>query len=178
MLAGVAGLRMAFFMRRVQKIIFIFVILVMPVVTYLFLRGFGENKFTLPYFYFDVMTRNECAQKDSVYSVPQQFIEINKLALPMVIGFRTAEISKYEQDLDEVLANYRGINFYELPSELAQEDVLNCILYLGEGKHIAEPIPFKFVMVDEKRHIRGYYALNDLAEIERLDMELDILLNY
>ena len=55
---------------------------------------------------------------------------------------------------------------------------INCELILGEDHLLKQPIVNKFVLIDSERNIRGYYDCSDLDDIERLDVELDILLNY
>ena len=49
---------------------------------------------------------------------------------------------------------------------------------MGEDRFLDKAIAHKFVLVDTEGQIRGYFMGNDLDEIERLDIELDILLNY
>ena len=55
---------------------------------------------------------------------------------------------------------------------------INCELALGEDNWIDNGIAFKYVLVDTEGIIRGYIEATTLEEIERLDTEVDILLNY
>jgi hypothetical protein len=55
---------------------------------------------------------------------------------------------------------------------------MNCELVLGESEWLDEPIENKSVLIDKEKRIRGYYILTDIDEIERLDTEIDILINF
>ncbi|MCB0506055.1 MAG: hypothetical protein KDC58_11225, partial [Cyclobacteriaceae bacterium] len=53
--------------------------------------------------------------------------------------------------------------------------VANCSLVLGQDSVIHKPIFNQLVLVDTHKQIRGYYSGSELEDMDRLDIELDIL---
>ena len=113
---------------------------------------------------------------------------------PLLFYVPTTIANKFQSDLTNVLEKYPkvGIQPIELRKDsnhmgnqnqlvmdsLAFFNFINCELVLGEDRLLTKPLTNKYVLIDKKLMIRGYYQVDNLDEIERLDVELDILLNY
>jgi hypothetical protein len=107
-----------------------------------------------------------------------------------LVGFYTTASNEFSSDFENVMQKYPAIDLVQFSvnnsmdqvniqlDSAAYSNLLNCELVMGEDRFIEEAIPHKVVMIDVDGRIRGYFMLDDLEEIERLDIELDILLNY
>jgi hypothetical protein len=49
-----------------------------------------------------------------------------------------------------------------------EDNLKDCVFFLKE--------PYNSVLIDDQKRIRGYYKLGDRAEMDRLEVELKILL--
>ena len=169
-------------MRKLTKIFVISVVLLLPVLVFLFLKQFGSNEFTLPYYYEDGHPLPECNSSSGPHFVSKEFVAQGGMELPMLFGYVGSERNEFSADLDNVLKKYPDVAFsmndlFE-PLEESQRQIINCELTMGEDRYLNETPAYKYVLIDKQRRIRGYFQLDNLDEIVRLDMELDILLNY
>ena len=181
-------------MKKIQKIIIMISVLLAPIFVFLFLKQFGINKFELPVYYQEGNPVAECEGAAQLHKLSTGAISENNIELPVLIYVASAQQSEFYSDLNNVLMKYPGIHLRALIFDgevvhqegrqalsldsLAYLDFINCELILGEDHQLTQPIVNKFVLIDSERNIRGYYDCNNLDEIERLDVELDILLNY
>ena len=165
-----------------------------PISVFLFLKQFGANEFELPILYSEGNPIADCSTDSGEYKINLEVLEKYNIKLPALFYVPTTEQDKYYSDLNNVLAKYQNVYIYELMvadssdsnagsvslyfSENEYSNFINCTLILGEDQSLNEAILNKFVLIDDARQIRGYYNCSDLEDIERLDVELDILLNY
>ena len=125
------------------------------------------------------------------HRLSQEFISGNNISLPALIEGITEDDNQFDSDLINVLEKYPEVNRYILTTRLSPTSTatisldtatylqaINCELVFGEDRFIDDAIANKFVLIDKAGFIRGYFNVDDLEEIERLDIELDILLNY
>jgi len=181
-------------MKRAQKIVIMIAVLLAPVLVFLFLKQFGKNQFELPIFYPNGNPVAACNAATQPHTLSADFISSNNIKLPALFYFPGLKKIKYYSDLDNVLEKYKKITVvgvYEVDS-MANGDgasglnlttksymwLINCEVVLGEDQWLGKAIYNKYVLVDNLRQIRGYFDCNKLSEIERLDAELDILMNY
>ena len=174
-------------MRLAQKIIIIILVLLAPILVFLFLKQFGENEFSLPVYYEEGNPLKECNQSVNTHEVDLVTLQIEP---PALISFYSATTNEFSSDMENVLSKYPMVHHRQFSrANLTMENniqldsatysqYLNCELIMGEDQFLSEEIPYKFVLVDREGKIRGYFLMNDLDDIERLDIELDILLNY
>lgn len=163
-------------MRKLIKIFVITVVLLLPVLVFLFLKQFGSNEFTLPVYYASGNPLEECRDTDAPHKVSNEFFFTYNLNRPLIAGVQVRENNEYQYDLLNVLEKYPSVQTFAIsPNDL---QTINCELIIGEDHYINEPIINKYVLIDSDGQIRGYFQLDDLDEIQKLDMELDILLNY
>lgn len=169
-------------------------VLLAPIFVFLFLKEFGSNKFELPIYYPDSNPIADCDRSDEQHRLTKEIVFKNDLKLPALFYLPTDGQSEYYSDLHNVLSKYPGVDIWAVSFEknvVVQEGVkslimyskdysefINCELVLGEDHWLKEPITNKYVLIDGQRRIRGYYECDNLDDIERLDVELDILLNY
>lgn len=177
---------MTFFIKTaVQKFLKVFVItvvLLVPVVVFLFLKKFGSNEFALPVYYENGNPLEQCYTDDSVHHLSPKFRATYLRKAPVLVGFEGEYNNQFEYDLLNVLKKYPEIEVKKINlccvTDETRHRVLNCELVLGEDRYIDEAELNKYVLIDSAYQIRGYFTIDDLDEINRLDMELDILLNY
>ncbi|SMD33138.1 hypothetical protein SAMN04488029_1503 [Reichenbachiella faecimaris] len=189
------------------KSIFLFLILILPVLLYLFLQGFGKNQFAIPiYFQSGIVTPLEGCES----SVSGQPYQLNEAALNVLVGEKVSPrgITVYElgnSDSDKLrnnmytfLEKYKGRKDITLVSIRAQRDTLFTPSRYDAWKRFNLPdsnlmklgrcilqldlnsqmkADSGLVLVDQNRQIRGYYDPMILKEIDRLNTELFILLS-
>jgi hypothetical protein len=157
-----------------KKIIYLLLALVLPGLVFLFLKFFGKNQFDIPVYYekgvSNLPTRCQTIKKEQ-YFLPDSVLKTikwrrgNALLLSGVTGAEQNELRRLSKEV-----NRRDLQLIFLDS--IKEDRLrlwkNCVLFLNE--------PYKALLIDNQRRIRGYYALNSRDEIERLEIELEIFL--
>ena len=182
-------------MKKTQKVMIMISVLLAPIFVFLFLKEYGDNKFELPVYYPDGNPITECDRRDGQHKLTKEIVITNNLKLPALFYLPTEEQSEYYSDLYNVLSKYPDVKIRALlkteGSVVAQDGIqsvrlgsveydkfINCELVLGEDHWLKEPINDKYVLIDSQRRIRGYYEVDNLDDIERLDVELDILLNY
>ena len=175
-------------MKIIKKVLFLIAALVVPSMIYIFLRGFGFNKFEIPVYYEDGISIEGCDASDSTHTV--QF-EDYALHGPQLFYFPQwindeefyRQCKRIRDKQPEVVftaiadsSNYTFVgNLLLVPDEEHLYEIANCALVLGQEGSISEPLYNQLVLVDSKKRIRGYFDGNELEEMDRLDMELDIL---
>jgi len=175
-------------MKIIKKILFLIAALVVPSMIYIFLRGFGYNKFEIPVYYEDGVAIEGCDASDSTHTV--QF-ENYTLQGPQLFYFpQWVNDEEFYRQCNRINDKQPKVVFTAIADSsnhtfignlllVSDEDQLyqiaNCALVLGQEFFISEPIYNQLVLVDSKKRIRGYFNGNELEEMDRLDMELDIL---
>jgi len=180
-------------MKTVQKIVIVSLVLLLPVLVYSFLKEYGSNQFELPVYYQKGNPISRCNKDTAQHRVSKEFVFTLNAHLPLLIYVVDTSQIEYYADLTNVLEKYPTIhkkalyNYGEpdtsfVPAKnINTSDFhysINCELVLGENQWLEQAITNKYVLIDRKSRIRGYYDCTQLGEIERLDIELDILLNY
>ena len=178
-------------MKGLKKATVISVVLLLPVLVFLFLKKYGTNEFDLPIYYLEGSPLVECDHSPGPHTISTEFTSNYSLELPVLIHFESRSRNNYSSDLENVLQKYNEINNITFSQDsliqaanfvaLASKDylnVLNCELVMGEDRYLIKHIEHKYILIDSARQIRGYFKLSDLDDIQRLDMELDIVLNY
>ena len=176
-------------MQKLFKGVIITVVLLIPVLVFLFLKQFGSNKFELPVYYIEGNPITECQAENKQHLVSGTFVDVQGVQLPALFYYQGEVKNEFYFDLVNVLERYPAVNIYPIVTDSAKSktvqpiydfdlEVLNCELILGEDHFLLAPLFNKYVLVDSLRQIRGYFMIDELKEIDRLDMELDILLNY
>jgi len=157
-----------------KKIIFLFLALALPLLIFGFLKYFGKNKFDIPVYYkkgtADVA--HECAPStEGQYFVPDSLLTAIRWkgrAVLIGVGLDKTERS----DIDQLVQRMHAADLQVADLDQFGPARLNgwkkCVLFLET--------PWKVVLIDDKKQIRGYYAPSTREEVDRLGIELDILL--
>ncbi|MBU2915344.1 MULTISPECIES: hypothetical protein [Reichenbachiella] len=191
---------------KIFKSIALLLLLFLPGAIYLFLQGFGKNKFDIPIYYSTgVDTLTACGQLmvagqyhvDPIPAISGQlmdkvtlydfgvlsdsnFVSQRNNLLTFLTKFKSEErlqvASLYTTDsLYTTLEGYSILKYVRVDSSIFKTFV-SCQLFVFDGdKASSEALPM--VLVDKERKIRGYFNPNDLEEIDRLNIEVNILLN-
>ncbi len=156
------------------KSIFLFLALILPILIFIFLKFFGKNEFAVPPMYTEISPQNSegCLPVSLPYLVPDSVLNqlaIGEDSLTLVLFGQPNDESKIQINrvMDEISKD--GIRMVQFPSLTGK--VLQwkkCIFFLKE--------PFDLVLVDRSGVIRGQYNSNDREEIDRLLMEITIIL--
>ena len=149
-----------------KKIIYLSLALLLPAIIFVFLKYFGKNEFDIPVYskhgVFEISNSKESLQ----YFVPDSVLMKWKWSgSPALISSATENEAEV---LKQLIADTKliGIQLITLgkDDEIAKKD----ILFVKE--------PWNAVLVDGQKRIRGYYKLSNRDEMDRLEVELKILL--
>jgi hypothetical protein len=155
-----------------MKKIILIICLLLPVGVFVFLRYFGKNEFSIPVYYENGVDDppTNCNRKyDSPYQVSESaLLNFGWKGKPVLI---VADSSRSVQ---------LGIN--RLEEGITVE--LQTLFLTGKDEYLDQfyscdlllKDPWKIVLIDEQRRIRGYYDPETREEVDRLAVELKILL--
>jgi hypothetical protein len=159
-----------------KKILFLFLALLLPICIFLFLKIFGKNEFDVPPLHQQgaAPSPQHCRVSYTVpYTLPDSVMTLISTPAAKATLF-IVNFSGSESVLDRVREeNGEGEVQIISPQALATDPVTlrylkNCILLLPE--------PHDLVLVDSQKRIRGYYTSADREEIDRLLVEVNIIL--
>lgn len=187
-----------------KKGIFLFLLIILPIVIFLFLKGFGRNEFTIPIYYEqglgDSLSTPCLDRAKSQYYVNSPFTEEGKIKLihferidgPLTL-FRLEELERV-QDVFGEDSEVELITSVNEKSMKVQEvnDYKNRIQFFdGFWKRqqldslawadlkfcdmAMSDLDNRVVLVDKQNRIRGYYNIAERDETDRLILELRIL---
>jgi hypothetical protein len=172
-----------------KKALYLFLALALPGLIFVFLKFFGQNEFEVQVYYQDGLPKDSiCSTTSSMpYAVADSvFTRIG------TAGKRTARIiavypfikddlselnriaTKYQPDSVEtiIVSGIPNLPKSELPVTQLNYDsfgwVVACAFRVNE--------PWSVVLLDEQKRIRGYYDGSRRDEMDRLDLELSIIL--
>ena len=187
------------------KGIYLFLLILLPVIIFLFLKAFGNNRFDIPVLYAngigDTLTNVSCLDRtNSQYYVQAPFME---KGVVKVVQFESQDGPVLKTRLEE-LEKVQDI-FYKNPkiqmftflnaSSLQTSSISNYnkrVTFLDEFWNFEEldsvvwsslrqcdlvltPLDNRVVLIDEENRIRGYYNIMEREETDRLVLELRIL---
>ncbi len=176
-------------MNNIKKILFLIAALIIPSMVYVFLRGFGNNKFEIPVYYSEGITIEGCTSDIK----KAHFVNFENYDLEGAQLFFFSQWIKSNEFLrqckriktkpyhvaftaisDTVMHNELG-NTLVVKDEAQLFKIANCALVIGQDSAISIPLYNQLILVDADKRIRGYYDGNDIEDMDRLDIELDIL---
>ena len=157
-----------------KKIFYLLLALALPGLIFIFLKLFGKNHFDIPVYYKEGVSDlpTECrGAYHGQYVVPDSILKTigwkNGDAL-LVVGAterEQIELAKIQNKTKENSLQIISLDNLE-PTRL--KILQDCVLFLKD--------PFDVVLIDKQKRIRGYFALNSREEIDRLEVETEILL--
>jgi hypothetical protein len=156
-------------MKRTSKFLLLFLALLLPALVFVFLKKFGRNEFDVPPLFQEAVTAPvncESYQYSVPYVVPENVrtsLESSPNAVNVfIVGGAGSTV------LLRLVEEFTGLGFvvHQVPPD--KKEIATCALLL-------QP-PMNTVVVDSAGQIRGQYDINDREEVDRLVLELKILL--
>ncbi|GHN03171.1 hypothetical protein WSM22_46600 [Cytophagales bacterium WSM2-2] len=152
-----------------KKIIYLFLALLLPVLVFVFLKLFGKNHFDIPVYYSDGVKEvpADCnLPADGQYSISKD--QLSKAGWGGSSGVLINDSLVTDvAEIQKISANI-GVRFELVSVKDWTRADKKCILLLKN--------PWNVVLIDEQRRIRGYYKTGNREEMDRLEVELKILL--
>lgn len=153
---------------NVKKAILLFLALLLPVCIFVFLKFFGKNEFDVPAFYQEEKPE---APSDCSYEYSMPYVIPDSVMTSVVKDdSKTLYLIHFSspENLSRVVENYGSdINVVNDP-DLGTASIRKCVFLMNEKQDV--------ILIDKQKRIRGYYDSKDREEIDRLLLELDILL--
>ncbi|MEK6783189.1 MAG: hypothetical protein AABY93_15925 [Bacteroidota bacterium] len=159
-----------------KKIVFLLLALILPVLVFLFLKFYGKNEFTVePLFQTgEVKLPAGCSTiqvpyiiPDSTYFYLKREYETDSLLVIFYEGM-TKDLDASDTQLRRLNESFRPGTRVSVKRMSGIDKWVECALILHSPKDV--------VLLDNKRRIRGQYISEDRDDIDRLMMELDIIL--
>jgi hypothetical protein len=165
-----------------KKTVYLFLALLLPGIIFVFLKYFGKNEFAIPVYYqngidsVSVICGGDYAKPYLLPDSILQSIGADKKHARVVV-FEPTQTTRTELNrltdifrpeeftMTEVIVR-QGDSFGI--SEIRYRRWTSCIFFIRE--------PYNAVLVDEENKIRGYYAVDSREEMDRLILEMQILL--
>lgn len=154
-----------------KKILFLCLALLLPVGTFLFLKFFGKNKFEVPLLHEQPV--NAVAGCNYTYATPYTLADSIMRAIE---GGKESNLYLLNFSDDPTVVNTIANDFtttevvlVDGPAISNLPDFEKCVLLKPENADL--------VLVDSKKQIRGYYEAADLNELDRMVVEIRILVD-
>lgn len=154
-----------------KKVLFLCLALLLPVGTFLFLKFFGKNKFEVPFLHEQPIT----AAAGCDYAYPSPYLLADSIMRSIQNG-KESNLYLLNFSNDPTVVNTITDDFAETevmlvdgPSISGLPDFEKCVLLKPENADL--------VLIDSKKRIRGYYEAADLDELDRMVVEVRILID-
>lgn len=158
-----------------KKSLFLFLALLFPVLIFLFLKMFGRNEFEVPVLHqqADFIPPSGCGfQYPTPYRIADSVmakLEVNNRDSLFVFFFRARE----EAAMNRVRVEFRGdpvqvISPADVPESIDPDFLSECVLLMPKDSAVT--------VVDHDYRIRGYYRGDDRKDVDRLIVEMKIIL--
>lgn len=163
-----------------KKIVYLFIALLLPIAVFLFLKFFGKNEFAVtPLFQSEKeLPSGNCAYSyDVPYTIPDSvfsLLRIQSRSELVVVIFAAASAGEEDDRLVNRVQDgflYDPVEFRwisEDTSAVRWDLIRRCVFLLPDGINV--------VALDRKGRIRGQYDGHSLEEMDRLTVELKVIL--
>jgi len=159
-----------------RKIIYLFIALMLPGLIFIFLKRFGKNEFDIPVFY-QTTADSLNAVCRTHYKSPYRISDSallqlgwnKKKATVFLFNWNSSgkELNRLSDTFAESEYDLIKVTFAE-PDTMKYKELAACVFFVG--------VPRDLVLMDEQKRIRGYYVSASREEMDRLIVELKILL--
>lgn len=159
-----------------KKLIYLVLALLLPIAVFVFLRTFGKNEFSIPVYYEQgvaEVVQPGCDYTYSIpYSIPDSVLQRSGWTGESPVTLFVADTTEVVKvNLNRLLEEFDETDVQLLkPSEESsiQDHWYACFFFLKK--------PWSVVLIDSEKKIRGYYAPTSREEMDRLIVEMKILL--
>ncbi|MBI1770756.1 MAG: hypothetical protein HY015_07250 [Bacteroidetes bacterium] len=154
-----------------KKITYLFLALLLPVLVFVFLKYFGKNEFDIPVYYSAGVSadtlQNECrfTVRGQYYVADSVLKKWNRKGSVILFSFSRHQETEW---MNELIKDGKLEFLQQVCWNCGEDKLKDCIFFLKE--------PYNAVLIDDQRRIRGYYKLGNREEMDRLEVELKILL--
>lgn len=158
----------------IKKLIYLFLALLLPIGVFLFLRAFGKNEFSIPVYYETEKPEYPASCQFSYtvpYTIPDSILRAagwKEGSVALLIADTSPEVTKNMKHLTEEFESSDFQRLYPHQDNARWDSWCTCFFFLKK--------PWSVVLIDSERKIRGYYAPNSREEMDRLTVEMKILL--
>lgn len=181
---------------NIKKPILLFLALVFPVAVFVFLKFFGKNEFAVPVLFedrFEIPVGCESFRYDIPYSIPDTLLakfswnSSDSISLVVFSGTTNAEQQEQSIQLNRIFTEFPPDNFSivllsegNVPEQTALENVR--LVLVNWPQSVARSCVFLLnlsdntVLIDSKKRIRGQYNTTNREDVDRLIMEIKIML--
>ncbi len=178
-------------MNTLRKILFLIAALIIPSMVYIFLREFGNNKFEIPVHYANGFVIEGCSS-DTTTTHLVKFENYQLSGVQLFYFPKWVNSNEFYRQCERIKVKSYPVVFTAISDTTMQSklgntlvvaddaqlyNIANCSLVLGQKVAITKPVYNQLVLVDAQKRIRGYYNGDELEDMDRLDVELDILNN-
>ena len=160
-----------------KKLIYLFLALILPGLIFVFLKRFGKNEFAIPLYYqqgVDSLNALCGTNYQQPYHVPDSVLRKTGLLAGRPSLFLFSNQIRDNPEFKRISGNFEAEEF-----QVAEVDSIklgavtfkrwcSCVFMVKA--------PWNVVLMDSQKRIRGYYALGSREEVDRLIMEMQILL--
>ncbi|HRI80539.1 MAG TPA: hypothetical protein PLR06_13485 [Cyclobacteriaceae bacterium] len=156
-----------------KKTLYLFLALLLPGLIFVFLKLAGKNEFVIPVYYEEKVSDsvNRCGLQYNVpYHIPDSVWKGNENILRanlFVFSEKDFVGDKIAADLEDELGAGM-VNWIRVPGDPNENEKWKCVFLVSD--------PWQVVLVDDKGRIRGYYDPRLREELDKLRVELKILL--
>ncbi len=172
-----------------KKIIYLFLALVLPGLIFVFLKKFGKNEFQVPVYFETGLPADSICQvvSSGAYHLPDSIMNTIDMGQPamlrviIVYPFVKEDFSEVNRIMEKYASDsVRAVVLSGVPNHPKSKFRQVFLNFNDFGNFIwcwlRVQEPWSVVVVDKKNQIRGYYNGTQREEMDRLDMELSILL--
>jgi hypothetical protein len=172
-----------------KKFLYLFLALALPGLIFVFLKKFGKNEFSIPVYFEDGIKSDSICNLslDGVYTVHDSVFSktgVDRRApakLIIVYPFIKDDLSEVTRIRDKYLGSQVDAHIFSGIPNNPESTIPTAFLNYSEFGTIVHCIlqvrePWSVVLLDDQNRIRGFYDGSRRDEMDRLDMELSILL--
>lgn len=167
------------------KGLLLFVLLVMPVIIFVFLKSFGENQYKVEKYHQHHLAdsiKSRCGDVELPHRLDLTF----KKQLLLIIPHSDSILSnRLKNTIKRIQSRYGGILAQRLylPSSIEADEAYDQLVTTGKTEWenylscqlLTNKNNPEMVLIDSENIIRGYYGMNDPEETDRLLLEIEII---
>lgn len=154
-----------------KKISYLFIALLLPGLIFLFLKFFGKNEFDIPVYYRGGVSSDTLSKKCDIHVRGQYYVAdsvIEKWGRKNVVSLLSFSEGTEPEWMSKLVKEGKFEYLQQVCWNCGEDKLKDCVLFLKR--------PYNAVLIDNEKRIRGYYIMGDLDEMDRLQVELKILL--